>query len=174
VPHLITPLLLGLLFVWAIYRRARRSFGRQPLEIGRLKFRIGFLSLIAALMLYLSFKDLPSLAGLLGGLTCGALLSRIGLRHTKFEADAGRSYYTPHTYIGLILMALVVSRIMLRVVIDYGYGATATAPVSNPLAPYRRSPITLGILGLLIGYFILFHLGVLRKSRTLSASSPAS
>jgi hypothetical protein len=37
----------------------------------------------------------------------------------------------------------------------------------NPLASLQRSPLTVLVFGLLIGYYIYFNLGVLRRSQLL-------
>jgi hypothetical protein len=53
----------------------------------------------------------------------------------------------------------------------------------NPLSAYQGSPLTLAIFGVLIGYYLVFYIGVLRKTRNLaplpagapnSASDPSS
>jgi len=37
----------------------------------------------------------------------------------------------------------------------------------NPLAAFQRSPLTLAIFGVLIGYYVLYYAGVLRTSKSL-------
>jgi hypothetical protein len=43
----------------------------------------------------------------------------------------------------------------------------------NPFAAFQRSPLTLAIFGVLIGYYVFYYAGVLResKNRQTTASS---
>jgi hypothetical protein len=171
-PKLITPLLLSLFVAWAVYRRVRRNFGRQPVNARRLQFRIGVLSVVATLVLFSSVHDMALLGALLGGIACGAALGYFGLRHTKFEATAQGRFYTPHTYIGLFVTALFLSRIIFRFLAVYMGPHAAAQSSQNPFNAYPKSPLTWAILGVLIGYYVLFYSGILRTSRYL-ASSPS-
>lgn len=47
-------------------------------------------------------------------------------------------------------------------------GAAAQAD-RNPFAAYQKSPLTLAILGVVIGYYLLYYAGVLNRSRALRA-----
>jgi hypothetical protein len=152
---------------WGIYRRVRRSFGRQAVQVGRLRFRVGILATVGTLVLSASAANGRLLAALLGGVACGAVLGSVGLRHTKFEATQQGRFYTPHTYIGLFVTALFVARILFRFLTLYAHGP-APAPNANPFGQMQWTPATLAIFGLLIGYYVLFNLGVLRRSRELS------
>jgi hypothetical protein len=43
----------------------------------------------------------------------------------------------------------------------------------NPFAAFQRSPLTLAIFGVLVGYYVFYYAGVLRASRNLPAPAPA-
>jgi len=159
--------LVAALLGWAIYRRARRSFGRQPVQVGRLRFRVGALAVVGTLIIVASVASMNLLAALLGGIACGASLATIGLRHTRFEATSEGRFYTPHTYIGLFVSALFIARILYRYLALYGHPQEMAQAGPNPFGQFQRSPLTLAIFGVLIGYYILFNLGVLRKSREI-------
>lgn len=160
-----TSVLIAAFLGWAIYRRARRSFGRQPLNVVRLRLRIGVLAVVGTLILVVSAASMNLLAALLGGIACGAVLATVGLRHTRFEATSEGRFYTPHTYIGLLVSALFIGRVLFRYLTLYGHPQSMTQGSPNPFDQYQRSPLTLAIFGVLVGYYILFSLGVLRKSR---------
>jgi hypothetical protein len=164
-PKLVTPLLLSGVFAWAIYRRVRRTFGRQLLKPLRMQVRIGILAVVGAIVLFVSIRDMALLAALLGGLACGAVLSYFGVKHTKFEVTPRERFYTPHTYIGLLVTAMFLSRLLYRFLGIYLGGQTAAAPNQNPFDAYQKSPLTLAMFGVLIGYYILFNVGVLRRAR---------
>lgn len=159
--QVITPLLVSLLIGWSIYRRARRSIGRQPVRRARLWVRVAVLAAIGALVLMACFTNATLLAALAGGAVGGVALGFIGLRHTKFEATSQGEFYTPHTYIGLLVSALFIARIAFRFMAIY-LAPRAFVPPMNPFDQYQRSPLTLAIFGVLVGYYVVFNLGILQ------------
>ena len=169
--HLITPLLVSLLIGWSIYRRARRSIGRQPVRIARLWIRIGILGAVGGVLLAASVADPISLESLTAGMVGGVVLALVGLRHTKFDSTTEGQFYTPHTYIGLLVTALFVARIAYRIMSMYVAPRALGAP-GNPFGQYQRTPLTLAVFGLLVGYYVVFNLGILRLSR--GAQPPVS
>jgi hypothetical protein len=172
-PKLITPILIGALVVWGVLRRARRSFGRQPVQVTRMMLRIVILTLVGGLIAATGVAHNPqALAPLLGGAACGAGLGYLGLRHTRFEATPEGRFYTPHTYIGLAVMALFLGRLLYRMLDLYATGASAGAD-PNLAATYQRNPLTLGIFAVLIVYYLVFYAGVLFRTRP-GAPPPAS
>src|SRR5579863_4098831 len=117
----------------------RRSFGRQPLQIGRLQLRIGVLAIAGLLILVASAVSMNLLLALLGGIAAGATLATVGLRHTRFEATSEGRFYTPHTYIGIFVSALFIGRILYRYLAAYADPQTLPMAASNPLGQYQRS-----------------------------------
>ncbi len=83
-PRQITPYLIVVLVVWGVYRRMRRSFGRQRVRDGFMWLRIGLLSLAAVLIGAQIARDVDLLSILLASVACGAALALVGLKHTKF------------------------------------------------------------------------------------------
>lgn len=167
--QLLTPLIVSLLIGFSIYRRARRSIGRQPVRTARLWIRVGILGAVGGILLAASMIKATLLESLAAGIAGGILLAAIGLRHTRFESTAEGQFYTPHTYIGLLVMALFIARIAYRIMSIY-VAPRALAPPENPFGQYQRSPLTLAVFGLLIGYYVVFNLGILRLSRTAEPS----
>ena len=53
----IVPLLLAALIAWGIYRRLRRTFGRQPVAPRRLYARAVILAVLGALLLVFSARS---------------------------------------------------------------------------------------------------------------------
>jgi cbb3-type cytochrome oxidase subunit 3 len=91
--------LLSIAVVWAIYRRVRRNFGRQPVNARRLQVRIGVFAVLGALVLFGSVVDMALLGALIGGIACGATLAYFGLQNAKFEVTAqGAFLYTAYLY----------------------------------------------------------------------------
>jgi len=170
-PRLVLPYVIAALVVWRVYRRMRRSFGRQRVRDGYMWFRVGLLSVVTVLVSLTVARDPPVLAGLLAGIGCGAVLGYIGLRHTKFEVTPEGRFYTPHTYIGLAVSALFLGRLLYRFLEIYN-GEIPTRAAGQGLATaYQHSPFTMGVFGVLVGYYVLYYLGVLQRTRP-AASLP--
>ena len=165
-PKIITPILFTALVVWAIVRRLRRSFGRQRVEPGRIWFRIIVFTLVGVLYVVTSLvSNTQALGAVVAGIVCGAALAYVGLRHTQFEVTPEGRFYTPHTYIGLAVTALFLGRLLYRFVY-LSAGANAAAGANQNLAlAYQRSPLTLGIFAVLVGYYVVFYAGVLARTR---------
>lgn len=152
-----------------VYRRVRRNFGRQPLRKGRLAIRSLFLAIVAGVLLMLGLAGNSGSTGagwvVLAGLVMGGVLGFVGLRMTEFETVNSRHWYTPHPGIGLALTALMLGRLAYRfLAIRVATAAVATSEVSA-LANLQRSPLTLAIAGLLIGYYLAYNVGLLRMAR---------
>lgn len=164
-PRLVTPYLIAALIAWALYRRMRRSFGRQRVRDGRMWVRVGVLTAISILIGVAVARDIEVLAALLAGMASGAALGWIGLRHTKFEITPQGRFYTPHTYIGLIVTALLVGRLLYRF-LAMSSGAIPTAAAGQSLAAaYQKSPLTLAVFGMLAGYYVLYYAGIIQRTR---------
>jgi hypothetical protein len=172
-PKLITPVLIAALVVFGIARRLRRTFGRQPVQPVRIWLRIGILTLAAALIAATSATHgVEMVEAFIAGLACGAALAYVGLRHTRFEVTSEGRFYTPHTYIGLAVTLLLVGRLAYRF-LYLANGANGTfAPDPNAAAAYQRSPLTVGIFAVLVGYYVLFYAGVLLRTRAPQVPAP--
>jgi len=64
---------------------------------------------------------------------------------------------------------LLLSRIAYRFLVVYPAAHAAAQADRNPFAAYQKSPLTLAILGVVIGYYLLYYAGVLNRSRALRA-----
>lgn len=171
-PKLVTPILIAALVIWGVVRRVRRTFGRQPVHPGRIWLRIGILALAGGLFVATSVtRGVETLEALIAGLAGGAVLAYFGLRHTRFEVTPEGRFYTPHTYIGLAVTLLFLGRLAYRF-LYFGSANTMFAGDPNAAVAYQRSPLTLGILAVLIGYYLLYYAGVLLRTRTSQAPVP--
>ena len=163
----ILPWIFALLIPLALYRRLRRTFGRQPLLPKRMMVRVAiFLLLAAALALsprHVTLQDL-------GGLALGVALALWGASRTRFETENGRRYYIPHTYTGIAVTLLFVGRLIYRFTQTSTLAAAGgSAPAAGPQAA-MQSPLTLAIFFVLIGYYVCYYSWVLWKSRHITAA----
>ena len=166
----VSAILVGALLLWVIYRRFRRTFGRQVLSPGRMMFRIGLLSFIGVLALIQVRGGPWQLWGVEAlGLLAGVALAVWGSSRTRFERHDGTLYYVPHTFSGVLVTVLFLSRLVYRMLTTYqmerGAGATA-APPDMSFATAVHNPFTMGLLFVLVGYYACFYSRVLLKSRT--------
>jgi len=170
-PQLLTPILFAALLAWGIFRRLRRTFGRQRLDPGRMWFRVGILILVSVLYLGTAMRDPRLLAAFGAGAVCGIALGVVGLRHTQFESTPQGRFYTPHTYIGLAVTVLFLGRVIYRLFYMYYQTHGVTGPNPDMALAYQRNPLSLGIFGTVVAYYLSFYGGILTKTR---ASAPAA
>src|SRR5208282_2702700 len=91
----IMPFLLAALVVWSIYRRLRRSFGKQRLRPAQMSIRIGLFLLIGGLLLTPVLRSsvyLASLESLLAGLLAGVVLAVWGASRTRYLREQGQLF----------------------------------------------------------------------------------
>jgi hypothetical protein len=148
---------------FALYRRLKRTFGRQAITPRRMVLRMVLLTIVCILFL----AWLPTLAGA-GAATAGAiigvLLARLGIAHTTFETTPEGKFYTSDPRIGLVVTALFLGRLAARLVTVYQSAALA-APGQAPIPSMQRSPLTLGLFFLLAAYYVTYYGAVLMRSR---------
>ena len=160
-PNNLVPALLASFFAWRIYSRARRSFGRQPLQPKRLIARIVIFAVIACALLAFSIMYPRLLIGLGSGLVLGVVAALAGLSLTKFEATPEGRFYTPSPYFGAALTILLVGRLVYRLIV------ISNISQNPPQTPgLMQSALSLLVFGLLAGYYMAYYIGVLARSRT--------
>jgi hypothetical protein len=167
------PWIFALLIPLMLYRRFRRTFGRQPL--GPARRRMVIFGVIALLILFpaITLRATTVLACDLAGALLGVALAVWGARRTRFLTENGQIYYVPHTYTGVAVSVLFVGRLIYRIVQLYTVPGSAAphdmgdGAMAGPAA-IGRNPLTAGILFVLIGYYVCYYGLVLRKSRHLT------
>ena len=162
-PQMLMPMIMAPLMAFGVYRRIRRTFGPQPIQRGRMILRMVFLGVVGLLIAATGLHNPSVLEGMLGGVLIGALLAGVGLKLTKFDRNAkGEDVYVPNPWIGGLLTALLVGRLVWRfMVMETQMGAAAA-----PTAPqWGNSPLTLLIFGLMIGYYVGYFAGLLIHHR---------
>jgi hypothetical protein len=177
----IGPYLIAALVVFAIYRRLRRSFGRQPVRRGRMTLRIVLLAIVASALLPLALRSVQFLAAELVGAALGVGLGLWGAERTRFVMFRDRLHYVPHTYTGIAVSLLFLGRVVFRLVQVYAtlHAAHAVhASVVSAADPANgfgssgmvRSPLTVAIFFVLMGYYVCYYSLVLWKSKHLNAT----
>ena len=143
------------LVMWRIYKRVHRLMVRQQSKTWR--HWIGALLLPVLLLAFavtLIGKPL-ALAALAGGVAGGVALGMLALRRSRFHSVDGLYYYTPDTYIGLLISMLFIGRLAYRAYEFYEHGLQQ-APA------FGSSPLTLCLMGLVGGFYASYAIGLLR------------
>lgn len=166
--HLMNYAIIVPLVALMIWRRISRNFGRQPIRRKRMIARIAVFAVIGGLLLLAGLHDIRLAEGLLGGAAIGAALGFVGLRLTRFETDPVKGdCYVPNPWIGAVLTALLLGRLVWRFMLLAPQGA---APGTGMPAGYQASPLTLLMVGLLVGYYIVYFAGLLVHHRRYQQS----
>jgi hypothetical protein len=171
----IGPFLFAALVVFAIFRRFRRNFGRQELRPGRMTLRIVVLAAVCCALLPSALSSAQYLSAELAGAALGIALGAYGAARTRFMMYQGRLHYVPHTYTGIAVSLLFLSRLAFRVVQIYADApAMHNAEPADPSLAFApasmvRSPLTVGIFFVLAGYYAWYYGWVLWKSKHLNA-----
>ena len=171
---------MAALVVFAVYRRFRRTFGRQVLNRGRMIARIVVLAVIGGTFLPLALRSGQFLTAEIAGLALGVGLGLWGAERTRFLMHGDRLHYVPHTYTGIAVSLLFLGRLVFRFVQMYTGAASpqASAYAGHGAASMLRSPLTVGIFFVLVGYYGCYYSLVLWKSKHLKPedieSAPAS
>jgi len=159
---------------WIVWRRVNRSFGRQPIRRRRMMVRIALFAVVGGL-LALTGLHRPALAGgLFAGVLLGGAIGFVGLRLTRFEVDPAKGdCYVPNPWIGALLTVLLLGRLAWRLTVLWPQ-LQGAAPVHAPGAAMRppgqvSSPLTMLVIGLLVGYYIVYFSGLLIHHRRFQA-----
>ena len=166
--------LLAVLVVFLVYRRFRRNFGRQPLRPIRMRVRAVLLLVIAGLLVPAALHSTAFLAAVLGGLSTGIALALWGAARTRFVRVDTQLYYVPHTYTGIAVSFLFLGRLVYRLIQMYGdahAGRVAGLDTASQSfgAGMLRSPLTLGLFYVLVGYYVCYYSIVLWKAKRVTA-----
>ena len=161
-----SPLTIALLVAFLgfmLFRRYRRTVGRQPLVPRRLMFQVGFLGLATVLFLVPSLSHPLAAGAAVGGLIAGGLVGLGGLALTRFERAPDRDYYTPNTFLGLAVFAIFLARIAYN--FTRVQSQLQTLPVSGQppgaLGGLTSSPLTAAALLMILGYYLVYEGGLL-------------
>ncbi len=165
--HIAPLVLTAAVMVFAVYRRARAHIGRQRLRPTRLKVRIGLLCLVALAVMGSAPVSVLVYAGL--GAAVGIGLALCALHLTRIERTPEGVCYQGNVYIGLAVISLLILRVGYRLVTAADAMQTATAPIApaRPLSAFAANvsnPLTVGIFLTMVGYYVVYYVGLLAKA----------
>jgi hypothetical protein len=166
----IWPWFFAVLVVFLVYRRFRRNFGRQLLRPTGMTVRVVLLIVLAAVLAPTGLRGGAYLLAEAAGAALGIVLALWGASRTRYVRDGGRLFYIPHTYTGIAVSALVLARIVYRFAAIYSTGGLLVAGGPAPGAPEAmvKTPLTLGLFFVLIGYYVCYYSRVIWKSKRIT------
>jgi hypothetical protein len=170
------PFLFAALVVFVVYRRLRRTFGRQLMRPTRMSVRIVLLAVIGCTLLPVALRSTQFLAAEITGAALGIGMGAWGAQRTRFQMFQGQLYYLPHTYTGIAVSLLFLGRLVYRLLQLYSHAHAPQAAGALPANPSQafaptamvQSPLTVGIFFVLIGYYLYYYGWVLWKSKHLT------
>lgn len=182
-PFLLLPIvLLGAVLVVVLLipvsLTMRYRAGRSRRQARRWSASLNITALAFSLVLWLVTVVLtsiwvPGVSGYaLAGAATGGLLGVVGLMLTRWDAASGSLHFTPNAWIVLFVTLVVAARI--------AYGGWRTWHAWESGLDYNSSILTDGIrgslaaAGIVLGYYLTFWLGVLRRVRGHQATGKLS
>jgi hypothetical protein len=165
--HALLTAAIVIFVVWRLYKRVRRSLGRQRLQRVRPWITVTVFPLLLLLAGLGSLARPLAASSLLGGAAAGIALGVLGLRLTRFEVTPEGLFYTPSAHLGIALSTLLVCRVAYRFATHGLPGTPGAAPATPAL-----TPLTLLLLGTLAGYYCTYAIGLLRWSLRARAATP--
>ena len=180
--HLTNYLIMLPLLAWIVWRRVSRQFVRQPIRRKRMIARIVVFSVIGVLLALSGFHRIALAEGLFGGVLVGGALGLLGIRLTRFEVDPVKGdCYVPNPWVGALLTVLLLGRLLWRfmVVLPQMQQVSAVATQvggysGSPMGGYASSPLTMLVIGLLVGYYIVYFSGLLIHHRRFQLAHPGA
>jgi cytochrome b561 len=182
--HLYTYLIMLPLLAWIVWLRVSRQFGRQPIRRKRMLARIVLFAIIGGLLALSGLRHIQLIEGLFAGVLFGGAIGLLGLRLTRFEVDPLRGdCYVPNAWLGALLVVLLLGRLAWRFVEMWPQlqRASALAAADSQTAEmhvqplgYASSPLTMLVIGLLVGYYIVYFSGLLIHHRRFQREQRAT
>jgi hypothetical protein len=143
------------LIMYRIYKRVQRLTVRQKSRMWRHWASVVLFPLLLTILAVMLTMAPLALAALAGGVAGGTALGIVALRRTGFERIGSDYFYTPYAPIGLMVSMLFIARAMYRV-----YEMTVIGMQQTP--NIGHSPLTMGIFGIMAGYYVTYGIGLLR------------
>lgn len=173
--HLTSYLIMLPVLALIVWRRVSRTFGRQRIRRKRMIARVAIFAVIGGLLALSGFHHLALAEGLFGGVLVGGAVGLVGLQLTRFEVDPIKGdCYVPNPWIGALLTVLLLGRLAWRLMVAWPQLQHAQAGMQAQPMAYASSPLTMLVIGLLIGYYIVYYSGVLIHHQRFVRSHPAA
>ncbi|MFT8311870.1 MAG: hypothetical protein ABF629_11940 [Sporolactobacillus sp.] len=160
-------IIMTVVILFALYRRIRRNIGWQLFKVRRMMIRLSLCTIIGLFFLLGSFSHPISFISDLIGLLAGASLAYYSSKVTQLEHRNDRWHYRTNVWIGGLVSALFIGRLLYRFYEVYSsgvlQGSTVTARQLN-----TNSTWTAGLLLIMFAYYVVYYLLLLIKQKQVS------
>lgn len=160
-------------FALIIYRRLKRSIGRQRVSTSRLALRAVFVTVVVALFVVSSLTNPLNLLEDVIGVVFGGVVAAIGLYFTEFEHTDDGAFYEPHPYVGLAVFAVFLLRLASHLYPLLTGDVATTSATGGPASGMPTDPLTVVVLLAYLGYYACYATGVLIVSRRTAPTGTA-
>lgn len=164
------------ILAFALYRRGRRLIGHQRLVEGRIAFRTVVIAALAVALLFSYAHHANPAAdyeGAAAGFVLGAIIALFALRFTQMGRDEDGMWYVPNIYLGIGLIALLIARFAYEYIVLFPQirrqAEAAAAAKGTVQHVFASQPIFHGVLYLVLGYYLVYYLGILLRAKRLKA-----
>lgn len=166
----ITVIIIVVLVVFRMMRRAQRMFSWQRLKARRLWIVSAIMGTIGSLLFIGGASHVESLISNTLGIVLGILLAYFGALYTRYEQQEGIWKYRSNEWIGGAVTALFFGRVAYRVyqMIDQGL-LQDDARFAESMQSFGGS-WTSGLTLIMFAYYLAYNLYLLRKNRMLVSS----
>ncbi len=157
--HLITVLPIAIIILAVLFLRTRRTITVQPVRLPIMISRMIMLVAIGTLVAGGVVPNILTLIGIATGILVGIGGAFLSLHYTLWDTTESEVHYKANPYIGSIVVALVVIRIVLSL---------GTVPTSGSPVLVTQSPLTLALYYLFVSYWMVYYMGVVQHARAIA------
>jgi hypothetical protein len=174
----IVTIILGIFILYRIFLRVRRNIGWQQLNPGKTQVLIAIYFIIGLIFLISGAFHPISLISDAAGILIGAIIAYYGADMTRFEQRDGRYYYRPSAWIGSLVTAIFLGRLIYRMYemylqVNLG-GPQGGFSMTDRLATMgynADAPWTSGHLLIMFAYYVTYYIILLRKQKRMRQPS---
>jgi hypothetical protein len=168
-----------MLLAFVLYRRGKRLIGHQRFNERRTLVRVVIMGALILFVLasYIHFPD-PMLqyGSAAVGFVLGVIVALPALHYTQMGRDGKGVWYVPNLYLGIGLIALLVARFVYEYMVIFPQVRHQVQMVVEQQGAVPMSvasqPILHAVLFLVLGYYLLYYVGIILRSRHMESESP--
>ena len=168
-------IIIAALIMFSIFRRVRRNIGWQHLNPGPMKVRTAIFLVIGVIFLAMGAFHLGSLISDVVGILIGIILAYYSAVITRFEQRDRLWYYRQNTWVGGLVIAAFLGRIIYRIYEIYTLVKSTGLP-GGKIGGLRNmgydfgNSWTSGLMLIMFAYYTGYYILLLRNQKHLSQS----
>lgn len=169
--HTAAIIIIVVLVVFRIYRHARGELGFRKFVKWRALLRMAVMVGLGVALLAAGFASPVRYIFDGIGILLGYVMACYSLRTSVFERRDNDWFYRQNEWIGKCILVLLAGRIVHKGYDDIValFNAAANGPFTQhvPLAEYTRDPSLTGIMFIVIAYYVVFYMLLIRQDQQM-------